>query len=151
GAVAGSLPGSTDESGWADVLPAVCYATPEDQPSLPARTPVTGYPDTTGSTHGTGSSDSLADVAQYYYVTHLRPGMVDDVPAAGNGPEDDRATWQHMTTFGIALGVSGTLDYRADYKTATSGDFADIRNPLVSRPWPVWPDPDPSFDYANNK
>lgn len=149
GAVAGSLPGDEVTSGWADVVPAVCYANPVDEPPLPGPTQVAGYPKTTGTTHATGSSDSLADVAQYYYVTDLRPEMVDDVRFAGSGPEDDRVSWQHMTTFGIALGVSGTLNFRSDYKSATSGDFADIRSPLVSKPWPVWPDP--ALDYTGNK
>ena len=52
-----------------------------------------------------------------------------------------------MTTFGIALGVSGTLNYRPDYReTATvTGDFADIRTGVKN--WPLWPDP--TLDYTN--
>ena len=91
------------------------------------------------------STNSLADVAQYYYITDLRtpaneprgPAFYDDnVPAVGSGAEDDKARWQHMTTFSIALGVSGTIKYVSDYKTSTvSGAtdtpidtrFADIR------------------------
>lgn len=93
-----------------------------------------------------GSINSLADVAQYYYVTDLRPAgdwpaniATNNVPGIGSGPEDDRATHQHMTTFSIALGVSGTLTYRSDYLSATTGDFSMIRT--GAKNWPLWPDP----------
>ena len=32
-----------------------------------------------------------------------------------------------MTTFAIALGVSGTLNYTSDYRSASDGDFVNIR------------------------
>ena len=97
---------------------------------------------------GARSVNSLADVAQYYYVTDLRkdadwPSTIstNDVPSVGSGAEDDRVRWQHMTTFTIALGVSGTLNYRPDYKSGSvvTGDFAGIRNGAQN--WPLWPDP----------
>lgn len=93
-----------------------------------------------------GSSNSLADVAQYYYVTDLRPDMADIVPPAGSGPLDDKAPWQHMSTYVVGLGVSGTLPYKADYATTGTGTFADIR--ALSKIWPAWPDP--SIDYSIN-
>jgi type IV pilus assembly protein PilY1 len=150
-------------------LDGVCYApdavamalpTPNPQPAGvtagPAPTaPCTTWPCTVATnTTDPRSINSLADVAQYYYVTDLRPAAGwpanisdDDVPAVGGGPEDDRVRWQHMTTFTIALGVSGTLQYRPDYKqgTATTGDFADIRSGVKN--WPLWPDP--ALDYTN--
>ena len=92
-----------------------------------------------------GSVNALADVAQYYYATDLRPSMPntaeEGVPSVGSGPEADTAKWQHMTTFTVALGVSGTLNYLADYKSASTitGDFADLRS--GARSWPLWPDP----------
>ena len=112
-----------------------------------------GWPCVTSVSVAGGSTNSLADVAQYYYVTDLRPGAAwpntgpGSVPAIGGGAEDDRATWQHMTTFTIALGVSGTLNYRSDYRSsaATTGDFADLR--LGTKSWPIWPDP--NTDYSN--
>ena len=68
-----------------------------------------------------------------------------------------------MTTFVVGLGVSGTLDYRANYRSAwrLRGDFPKIRcvwPPLATAglgctTWPVWPDPataqDANGDYAN--
>jgi Tfp pilus tip-associated adhesin PilY1 len=92
-----------------------------------------------------GSVNALADVAQYYYATDLRPSMPntpeEGVPSVGTGPEADTAKWQHMTTFTVALGVSGTLNYLPDYKSASTltGDFADLRT--GTRSWPLWPDP----------
>lgn len=91
-----------------------------------------------------GSSNSLADVAQYYYATDLRPGGESDTPRGwpnqvrpvGTGAEDDKATWQHMSTYVIGMGVSGTLKYHKDYK-AGAGDFADLRSGLKT--WPIWP------------
>ncbi len=106
-----------------------------------------------------GSKNSLADVAQYYYTTDLRTGTAwdsdlaatpvtknDNVPAAGTGPEDDSAPWQHMTTYTIALGVSGTVNYSKTYKDDASGDFADLRS--GAKAWPIWPDT--TLDYASN-
>ncbi|MEO8057724.1 MAG: PilC/PilY family type IV pilus protein [Burkholderiales bacterium] len=115
-----------------------------------------GWPCVTSVSLDGGSTNSLADVAQYYYVNDLRPGTAwpntgpGSVPAIGGGPEDDRATWQHMTTFTIALGVSGTLNYRSDYRSsaATTGDFADLRTGAKS--WPIWPDPNTIYVSDGN-
>ena len=159
----GSLPTVTTTGGLTD-LDGVCYAPNVVPPALPVPNPqapswtaadATTYPSCGGwpcsestALGGARSVNSLADVAQYYYVTDLRPATTwppnistDDVPAVGSGPEDDRVRWQHMTTFSIALGVSGTLTYRPDYKSgsAVTGDFAGIR--VGSKNWPLWPDP----------
>ena len=140
--------------------------------SAPANTATTTYslsctsgswPCTLTTITNSGSYNSLADVAQYYYVTDLRTGTDwdtafdaggklirknDSVPQAGTGPEDDSAKWQHMTTYTIALGVSGTLSYNKEYRkpSTTTGDFADIRT--GAKAWPIWPDS--TLDYANN-
>jgi type IV pilus assembly protein PilY1 len=119
-------------------------------------------PDTTVSTTSSGgttmSDNSLADVAQYYYKNDLRtptsnpigalgnPVHDNNVPAATSSPEDDRATHQHMTTFTLGLGVNGNLTYRSDYKTATSGDYFDIKNGTKSWPVPSANDPTTADD-----
>ena len=144
---------------------ATCYDTAQTTPSLPdfPAAPLVGIagctPVNAGSlwpcrvtTPGTGSSlNSLADVAQYYYVTDLRPLMDNVVPkAGGSSVEDDTATWQHMTTFTLALGVSGTLNYQANYRETTTlvGDFADIRT--GKKNWPEWPDKNLDYNVASN-
>jgi len=81
----------------------------------------------------TSASDTLADVAMYYYKTDLRPTgstgalgtdvSADDVPGSG----DDKATWQHMTTFTLGLGAPGNMTYSSTYKTDTSGDFYNVK------------------------
>ena len=99
-----------------------------------------------------GSSNSLADVAQYYYATDLRPGDSSATPRgwnnlvkpAGTGAEDDRATWQHMSTYVIGMGVSGTLKYDKDYKNG-AGDFAALRTGAAW--WPLWPPNSPTSNF----
>ena len=115
------------------------------------------WPCTTSTvTPPTGSVNSLADVAQYYYATPLRTGAL--WPASGKGSvkpvgdlpavESDDATWQHMTTFAVGLGVSGTLTFDPNYRDAatTTGDFAQIR--LGTKSWPFWPNPSINYDPA---
>lgn len=111
----------------------------------PAPAPCTAWPCTGAVTSTGGSTNSLADVAQYYYNTDLRPTgsigalgsdvSLDNVPSSSTGVEDDTAKWQHMTTFTMGLGLAGTLTYRPDYKTATTGDFASIR--AGTKNWPI--------------
>jgi len=76
---------------------------------------------------GKGSADTLADVAMYYYKTDLRtsgPLEENNVPTTAK----DTAPHQHMVTYTLGLGADGLLNYRPDYETAVTGDFAKIRN-----------------------
>lgn len=54
-----------------------------------------------GSTYGDNYSDTLADVAYHYWKTDLKPTLAND---------DTLNTWQNMVTFGISIGLQGTLD-----------------------------------------
>ncbi len=68
----------------------------------------------------TSASNTLADVAMYYWVRDLRTtGGVD----ANNVPttQSDPAYWQHMTTYTIGLGVNGTLAFPTALPTTTAG------------------------------
>ncbi len=97
-------------------------------------------------TGGAGVSNSLADIAQYFYITDLRPGEPGSAGCIGaiDGQDvcqdlvipsgTDTAKHQHMTTFSLGLGVAGQLTYRNDYETALTGSFADIKS--GARPWP---------------
>ncbi|MBT0964000.1 pilus assembly protein [Denitromonas iodatirespirans] len=51
-------------------------------------------------------SDTLADVAAYYWKRDLRTDLTNNVPVNS----DDPAFWQHMVTFGVGLGVVGNID-----------------------------------------
>ncbi|MGH8214218.1 MAG: pilus assembly protein, partial [Rhodanobacteraceae bacterium] len=80
------------------------YAAGSDGPTqtVPGGNPFTHYksvPPFSGGGVG-GDVASLADVATYYWENDLSD-MPNEVAAGGNDP----ATWQHMTTFTIGLGV----------------------------------------------
>ena len=94
---------------------------------------------------GTASSNTLADVAAYYYETDLRTGTAatglcasatggdlckDNVPVGSV----DVATHQHMTTFTLGLGVSGYMLFDEKYRSATSGDYFDVANGTAANP-----------------
>jgi type IV pilus assembly protein PilY1 len=79
-------------------------------------------------------------VAQYYWATDLRNGTNCSVTVKGPDGKDktvdvctnnvpsstaDPAKYQHLNTFGIGLGVNGTLK---------SGDFADLKT--GKKTWP---------------
>ncbi|HEY5801189.1 MAG TPA: PilC/PilY family type IV pilus protein, partial [Burkholderiaceae bacterium] len=84
------------------------------------------------------NNPTLADVAFYYYHTDLRTTMTNNVPPSGtNIAIDDTAQHQHMTTFTIGMGLDGTLAYREDYKSSTSGDYYDIKQ--GTKNWPSVP------------
>jgi len=79
-----------------------------------------------------GATNTLADVALFYYKTDLRGNADDDsVPTTAK----DTASHQHMVTFTVGLGLDGQLTYRPDYETASSGDFFDIKQ--GTKKWPV--------------
>jgi type IV pilus assembly protein PilY1 len=96
---------------------------------------------------GNSASGTLADVAQYYYITDLRNtgsiGALGIDVSANNVPgkpatdvQNDSASWQHMTTFTVGLGVDGTLTYRPDYRENPAGDFLAIKSGTSNWPTP---------------
>ncbi len=67
-----------------------------------------------------GNSDSVADIAFHYWATDLRSDLVNNlIPyrVDRNGtadqqywnPKNDPATWQHVVTFTVGVGMSNTL------------------------------------------
>jgi Tfp pilus tip-associated adhesin PilY1 len=77
-----------------------------------------------GAPYADTYSNTLADVAMYYYENDLASDLADSVPTN----ERDDGTHQHMVTYGIGFGVKGTLN-PLDY------DFE-------SGIYPTWPNPD---------
>ncbi|MCB4361256.1 pilus assembly protein [Quatrionicoccus australiensis] len=53
-----------------------------------------------------GRDNTLADVAAYYWKRDLNTNLTNAVPTSTRDP----AFWQHMVTFGVGLGVNGTVD-----------------------------------------
>ncbi|MFZ2542238.1 MAG: PilC/PilY family type IV pilus protein [Gallionella sp.] len=91
--------------------------------------------DTTG-----GSSNSLADVAMYYYQTDLRTSTLNNcgtpVAPATVGPlcdnnvfisGNDNNLQQHMTTFTLGLGASGRMSYSSSYLNDSGGDYVSVK------------------------
>jgi type IV pilus assembly protein PilY1 len=76
-------------------------------------------------------SNTLADVAMYYWNRDLNTVLDNKVP---QNPLDE-AYWQHMVTFTVGLGVIGSLDYT---DPAVLQDIIDDNTQ-----WPNPPDSDP--------
>jgi type IV pilus assembly protein PilY1 len=102
----------------------------------------------------TSTSNTLADVAKYYYDTDLRQGAFGTNAICTGSTRPDGSTGdvctdnvfvtptdnnikQHMTTFTLGLGVDASLIYSTDYKTAASGDFYELRQGTLDWPVPV--------------
>ena len=95
---------------------------------------------------GSGSLNSLADVAAYYYYTDLRTTALGNCTGAVVPPEvtgsvlctaadamnnvptttKDPLSTQHMTTFTLGLGASGYMKFSDTYLTDTSGDYSTV-------------------------
>ncbi len=78
---------------------------------------------------GNNISNTLADVAAYYYNTDLRTDALDNT--TGNGGADVASNnvpdgQQRMFTSTVGLGASGYMRYQSNYASATSGDYYDI-------------------------
>jgi len=117
---------------------------------------VAGVPIVTYSATG-GSSDTLSDVAEYYYKTPLRSSALGNCTSgSGTGADlctnivpsvpGDSETWQHMNTYTIGLGTSGTIPYTPDNLKALTGD--PTTTPATA-PTLNWPTPNPSGDATN--
>ena len=75
------------------------------------------YADTPDSDPNTTGTETLADIAMYYYENDLMPGISDEVPTI---KDVDEAEHQHLVTYSVALGARGTLDLSLD---PTADDF----------------------------
>ena len=81
-----------------------------------------------GTPYADTYSETLADVAMKYYKDDLSSSLDNLVPTS----YFDSATHQHMITYGVSFGVTGTLD---------PDDF-DLHNSNPdNRVYPNWPDP----------
>jgi type IV pilus assembly protein PilY1 len=101
-------------SGESDYSP---YTFPTSAPT--SKTVATAYP------YRDDESDTLADVAMYYWKNDLRTDLDNKI----SGNTEDFAFWQHMVTFTVGLGVTGTLNPDTDLPGLEAGTTA-------------WPDPD---------
>ena len=73
------------------------------------------------------SNNSLADLAMYYWVRDIRPGLPDNV-------KDTIAPWQHVTLYSLAIGAQGNVVYPTGIDAITAGQ-ADWPEPKgIERP-----------------
>ena len=95
----------------------------------------------------TATSQSLADIAKYYYEIDLRaegraqtqggkctPGPI--VGGGGEPPDEFCRGMQSLTTFGMAFGIPGTLTYTPDYLSTNDAknDYVKLKAGTVN--WP---------------
>tara|TARA_R110002049_G_scaffold13509_2_gene58582 strand:- start:214980 stop:218426 length:3447 start_codon:yes stop_codon:yes gene_type:complete len=80
-----------------------------------------------GGSYADSISNTLADVAMYYYETDLATGIADKVRPIENIDENEA---QHLTTYTVAFGVNGTLN---------------ANPPNTTDPF-AWPDPTDTED-----
>lgn len=64
-----------------------------------------------------GHRNTLADVAMHYWKRDLRADIANSVPVSTINP----AFWQHMVTFGVGLGVEGTVSANDAFDAIDSG------------------------------
>ena len=69
-------------------------------------------------------SNSLADVAMKYWKNDLNAGLANDVPSNSADP----AFWQHMVTFAISIGLSGTRGWTSVAGVPANPDWPDSTN-----------------------
>lgn len=83
------------------------------------------------------TTNTLADIAMYYWVNDLRPdwgAAKKNVPPSRDGT--DPAFWQHLVQYTVGLGVSGSLDPVTDLPLLTAG----------TKSWPAATDTDYQVD-----
>jgi type IV pilus assembly protein PilY1 len=108
----------------------------------------TAFSTTTSNVSSGGVSNSLADVAAYYYNTDLRTTALGNCTGALGGSADvcfnnvlgsslDNKDSQHMTTFTLGLGVNGQLGFAENYLSGGSADFTAITNGTKNWPEPI--------------
>ncbi len=73
-------------------------------------------------------SDTLADIAMHYWKRDLRPNLDNRVPTNAVNP----AFWQHLSTYGIGLGVLGSIDPQAAFDAIESGDEIEWPEPFAN-------------------
>ncbi|MEX6501655.1 pilus assembly protein [Pseudomonas zhanjiangensis] len=71
-------------------------------------------------------SNTLADVAMHYWKRDLYPDLANRVPTSS----DDPAFWQHMVTFGVGLGVTGSIVPKTAFDAIKSGAAISWSDPV---------------------
>lgn len=80
------------------------------------------------------SSNTMADLAMYYWGRDLRTDLANRVPVLGGGGVNNPSTWQNTTFYAVTLGIDGTLPQNA-------GTLASLTSGSTLWPSPVTNDP----------
>ncbi|MBL8255412.1 MAG: pre-peptidase C-terminal domain-containing protein [Pseudoxanthomonas mexicana] len=110
----------TTDGYWNDAAASTATGNVDDT----ARSAITGpnnqsFTYTAGAPFRDGHSNTLADVAMYYWNRDLRTDLDNIVPSSTANP----AFWQHMVTFGISIGLRGELPYTSVADVNAAGTF----------------------------
>lgn len=81
--------------------------------------------------YASSDANTLADVAMEYWKKDLRTDLTNNVPTTGANP----AFWQHMVTFGISIGLKGTVDQSSVAQVIADG------GPRINGTSVGWPTP----------
>lgn len=85
---------------------------------------------------------SAASFAAGHFTNGTNPSGVDVGKNNVITGADDKNQLQHMNFYAMGLGIDGLLTYRSDYKTAGTGDFANIKAGTTN--WPAAANLDPT-------
>ncbi|MDY6904004.1 MAG: PilC/PilY family type IV pilus protein [Thermodesulfobacteriota bacterium] len=95
-----------------------------------------------GEPYADDYSNTLADVAMYYYERDLNTTLSDDVPESAL----DQARHQHMVTYSVSFGLNGLYDPDAfsctDSDSTCTGAVAGCTDTTPCTCCPEWPDVD---------
>lgn len=91
--------------------------------------PVAPFKDTTT---GTTYSNTLADVAMYYWKRDIST-LANNVPVSAKDP----AFWQHMSTYGIGLGVPTSINPATAFAAISTGAAINWPDPISSGTQPA--------------
>ncbi|MFZ7126568.1 MAG: MopE-related protein, partial [Desulfobacterales bacterium] len=89
-----------------------------------------------GGEYGSNNhTNTLADVAMYYFEQDLHPGLPDSVKPKGQ----DLAPHQHMTTYGVSFGLYGTINPSSYPNCPPRCEAGELDCPDID--CPDWPQP----------
>lgn len=75
-------------------------------------------------------TNTLADAAMHYWKNDLRTDLANEVPTS---PQNE-AFWQHMVTFGVGLGVTGSVDPQDAWDAVANETAISWLNPFSTNP-----------------
>ena len=81
-----------------------------------------------------GSSNTLADIAMYYWGTDLRPDLPNRVPTVQTAAGLNPSTWQNTSFYAVTLGLLGTLPRTATVTQELYDGTRSWPNPASNTP-----------------